>query len=231
MRLAIILNGEEIVSLMCSPWRLQHLVLGFLSFEGLIQGPDEVDLLRVCLEDQVAEVCTRDRRVPAPRPHRILTSGCGGGTTFGAYLDAVDQLRLESPLTVAPEHVYAMMRQLHEQAHLYRQVRGCHTSVLADGVGVVQVGEDIGRHNTLDKIHGACLLRGISSVGHVLLTSGRISSEMLIKCAHMGVPIVCSRTSPTSLAVRLAEDLGICVIGYVRQDTMSVYSHAWRVRG
>jgi FdhD protein len=231
IRFTIVVDGAELVTLMCSPWKLQTLVLGFLYLEGLIEGLDDVELLRVCLEDRLAEVRLASARPRAEPAHRILTSGCGGGTSFGVYLGRIDEFRLDCEPRVAPGHLYAMMRRLYEQASLYRQARGCHASLLADARGPLVVAQDIGRHNTLDKIQGACLLDGIDTRGAILLSSGRISSEMLLKAAVMGVPIVCSRTSPTALAVLLGERLNVTVVGYIRQDTMNVYTHPRRIGG
>lgn len=228
IRFSIFVDGQELVTLMCSPWKLAQLVLGFLYLEGLIEGVDDVAMLRICVEDRLAEVRLAGRPFEMPA-RRILTSGCSGGTSFGKYLDSLDQFRLTSDGRIAPGQVYRLMRQLYERASLYQQSGGVHTSILADPDGPVVVAEDIGRHNTLDKIQGECLLRGIPTAGRLILTSGRISSEMLLKAAVMGVPIVGSRTSPTNLALTLAERLNVTTIGYIRQGSMIVYTHPWRV--
>ena len=104
-----------------------------------------------------------------------------------------------------------------------------HTSALSDGQRLLVVAEDVGRHNTLDKIRGECLQRGIPTADNILLTTGRISSEMLRKAADMEVPVVVSRTSPTSLSLDLAETWDITLIGYVRGRRMRVYSGSWRL--
>jgi len=226
-----IFDGErEVVSLMCSPWKLRELVVGFLYIEGFIESPDDIELLRICLEDRVAELVLRSGELHVPA-RKILTSGCTGGATFGKYLADIERFRVTDGGAITPASVYGLMRKLYQSAELYKRSGGVHTSILVEGDEVLIVAEDIGRHNTLDKIQGEALLRGFPTAGRMILTSGRISSEMLIKSAIMGVPLVASRTSPTELAVTLAERLNITVIGYVRQGSMNVYSHPWRVAG
>jgi FdhD protein len=230
IRFSIFLGEREVVTLMCSPWKLRELVLGFLYIEGFLDGPDDVELLRVCLEDRMAEVVLRGGRIEIPE-RKILTSGCTGGATFGKYLAEMDRFRVTDDLSIAPSALYGLMRKLYNAAELYKRSGGVHTSILSDGEDVLVVAEDIGRHNTLDKIQGECLLRGIPTAGRLIMTSGRISSEMLLKSAIMGVPLVASRTSPTELAVTLAERLNITLVGYVRPGSMNVYAHPWRLSG
>jgi FdhD protein len=232
IRLTMLVDDRELVQLMCSPHQLNALVVGFLYLEGLIEGVDDIDLMRVCLEDRVAEIRLGRTLLELPK-RKIITSGCTGGTSFGAYLEELDRFRLpDDDVCVEPARVYGLLRQLYERAELYRQSGGVHTTILADPDGdVLVVAEDIGRHNTLDKIQGECLLREIPTERRMLVSSGRISSEMLLKAAIMGVPVVGSRTSPTQLAVSIAERLNITVIGYIRSASMNVYTHPWRVLG
>ena len=121
------------------------------------------------------------------------------------------------------------MKQFQEQMELYRLCGGVHASALSDTKKLLVVAEDIGRHNTLDKIQGECLLRGLSTKDGLLLTTGRVSSEMLLKAARMQAPVVVSRHSPTGSAVSLARDLGIALVGYARGNRLSVYSHPERL--
>ena len=121
------------------------------------------------------------------------------------------------------------MKQLQEQMELYRLCGGVHASALSDTKNLLVVAEDIGRHNTLDKIQGECLLSGLRTRDRLLLSTGRISSEMLLKAAKMQVPVVVSRHSPTGAAVSLAHDLGIALVGHARGDRLSVYSHPERL--
>jgi FdhD protein len=237
-RLRIEVDGANLVELMCSPHRVNALVLGFLYHEGLIDHLDDVASIRVCLPDGLAEVWLSRPAPPLPA-RRIVTSGCTGGVSFGAYLEELERLRLApDAVRVDPRRVYVALRQLYDRSALYHQSGGVHTSIMVDPAspsdlasGVLAVGEDIGRHNTLDKLRGEALMREIDTRGAMIVSSGRISSEMLVKAALMGAPIVGSRTSPTQLAVTLAEHLGLTVIGYIRSASMNVYTCPERVLG
>jgi FdhD protein len=227
--LTVFVDGRELVTLMCTPWKLNCLILGFLYLEGVIDGADDVAALRVCVPDRVAEV-TLTRSVEMPK-RRVLTSGCTGGTSFRDYLEEVQRQRVASDRQVGVEQLYRLMRELHQESRLYHESRGVHTAALSDGEALLVVAEDVGRHNCLDKIAGECLLREQPTADHILLSSGRISSEMLLKAAAMRVPIVVSRTSPTAMSVLLAEHLNVMVVGYVRPDSLNVYTHPWRLAG
>jgi FdhD protein len=116
------------------------------------------------------------------------------------------------------------MKDLFAAAVHYQSSRGIHGAALTDGERLVAVAEDVGRHNAVDKVKGEALLKGIPTDDLLLLSTGRISSEMLLKAARMGVPLVASRTSPTEMAVSLAEQLNITVCGYVRPGSIDLYT-------
>ena len=250
-RWVLYVNGAEVVTFLATPRDLHHLALGFLVSENLIAGLDEIASLRVneaanraywfipalgVNETRAMVVCkegvgsievrlTRDDfRVP---PHRVLTSGCGGGVTFDDL--SSQHAPLDSNRTVRVAQLFVMMDALYAQGQLYRETRGVHTSALTDGEKILALAEDVGRHNTLDKIRGDCSMRGIATRDHILLSTGRISSEMMTKAAKMQVPIIASRTSPTSLALELARAWNITLIGYLRADEMRVYCGMERV--
>ena len=128
-----------------------------------------------------------------------------------------------------PKEVFSLLKQLQDRMDLYRFSGGVHASALSDTEQLLVVAEDIGRHNTLDKIQGECLLKELPTKDAILLSTGRISSEMLLKAANMQVPVVISRHSPTGSAVLLAQELGITLVGHARGNRLSVYSHPERL--
>jgi len=223
MALTLYINDTELVTILCTPTKLNCLVLGFLYSEGIISGMSDVASMRVCEEDSLADV-KLSKPGYAPPARRTLASGCGGGVSF-----ATEMQKVESQLTVKPEEVFSLMKQLNEKAELYRFSGGVHTSALCNNRKVLVVAEDIGRHNTLDKIVGECLLTKLQTDDKLLLTTGRISSEMLSKAARMKTPIIVSRSSPTDRSISIAQKLGITLIGYVRGNRLSVYSHEERL--
>ncbi len=224
--LSIYVNGESLATMMCSPLQLEALTVGFLYNESVIDSAADIGLLQLNLNKSVADVILTRDEVKLPR-RMILTTGCGGGLT-GMDLSQ-SYPALESDYVTTPALIQRLMRQLQGAARLYNAVRGVHTAVLGDEAGLLVNAEDVGRHNAVDKVAGQALLDGIDARDRILLTSGRISSEMLGKARRMLVPVVASRTAPTSITVELAEAWNICVIGYVRQGGMRVYTHGWRL--
>jgi FdhD protein len=128
------------------------------------------------------------------------------------------------------ETVGRVVEMLIESQVLYRETGGVHSSALTDGEKIVFIADDIGRHNTLDKIAGLCLMNDVWPETRILITTGRISSEMLQKAARLQAPILISRTSPSSLSIEMAERYGITLIGYARRDRFNVYSNGQRIQ-
>jgi FdhD protein len=218
MPLTIFINGIETVTILCTPAKLNHLVIGFLYLEGIITDVKEVASMRVCEDEPIADVKLTKTEYQEP-PRRTLTSGCGSGVSFKTQVSRVD-----SDLVVTPEEVLSLMKRLHQQQDLFQLGGGIHSSALCDRRQILVQAEDIGRHNTLDKIMGECLMRRLPTQDCILLTTGRISSEMLLKAARMQTPIVVSRGSPTERAISLGNELGVTIIGYARGSRLSVFS-------
>jgi len=218
--LTIFVNGQKFITLLSTPQKLDCLVVGYLWLEKVIAGLEEIRRLHVSEVDGRAEV-ELVGEVELPK-ERILTSGCGGGITF--RIDPRLFPRVRATIKVPPQKVFERMKDLYRQAVNYQASRGIHGAGLALPEELLIVAEDVGRHNAVDKIMGEALLRGIPTEDKFLLSTGRISSEMLLKAARMGVPLVVSRTSPTEMAVSLAEQLGITVVGYVKPEAFNLYA-------
>lgn len=224
--LSLYLNGQELATMMCSPIDQEALALGFLYNEGVIQSIEEVRHLRANVARTVVDVFLTHADYDPPR-RMVLTSGCGGGITLQNLTETYPALEMD--FACAPQVIFDRMRDLQGAAHLYNSVRGVHTAILADEDRLLLSAEDVGRHNTIDKLAGKALQSGLETRQRIILTSGRISSEMLNKARRMGVPLVASRTAPTSIAVQLARAWNICVVGYVRRGRMQVYTHPERL--
>ncbi len=218
--LTVYVNGQKFITLLSTPRKLDALVVGYLWLEKIIGSVDEIKRLAVSEVDGRADVdLVQDVELPT---ERILTSGCGGGITF--RIDPRVIPRVESTLRVEPTRLFERMKELYQLAVAYRASRGIHGAALADPDQLLFMAEDVGRHNAVDKVCGEALLRGVATRDRVLLSTGRVSSEMLLKGARMGAPIIVSRTSPTEMAISLAEQLGVTVVGYLRHDAFNVYA-------
>ncbi|MDD1668120.1 MAG: formate dehydrogenase accessory sulfurtransferase FdhD, partial [Methanomicrobiales archaeon] len=152
--------------------------------------------------------------------------GCGTGITFSLP----ERLAAVTGGSFTPADVFDLMDRLAREADRYRTHGGIHSAAIGDGERLILYSEDIGRHNTLDRIAGEALLKGIDLSGRMLVTSGRVSTELAAKAAQLGIPLIASRTSPTDKAVQLCTDAGITLIGYVRGGRFTVYSHPERLQ-
>ena len=227
-RVTLHVNGRPLVRLMCTPTQLEELALGFLFNEGVIEKIDEVE------EAQELELDNGDRWLDVWLRHevespelRAITSGCSGGTTFEDITSVRRQIT--SGLSVTPQQVTQLMEEFSQATSIYRRAGGIHGAALAKDGRLLCVAEDIGRHNALDKIAGICLQRGEPMRDRILITSGRVTSEVVNKVARMGVPIVISRTAPTSLSIQLAQAWGVTIIGYTRRRSFRVYAGEERI--
>jgi FdhD protein len=182
-------------------------------------------MLSVCEDFGIANVIIRGELPEKLKPS--LTSGCGTGITFNLQhkLSRKEKPEQKIPLKVIPDDIFALMEQLAHLAGAYRDSGGIHSAAVGNGRTILLSSEDIGRHNTQDRIAGEALLKGIDLSGMTLITSGRISTEMVTKAAVLGISLIASRTSPTDMAVKLADEAGITLIGYVRGGGFNVYTH------
>jgi len=224
---SLTVNGQVWLSFMCTPVNLEALAVGFLYNEGVLENMEQVEDVRVCEHGDNVDVWL-NRSVEQPKSWR-RTSGCTGGVTAVDLLARPNISFDGDQPKVPPEAIGHLVEMLFESQELYRETGGVHTSALSDGEKILLSAEDIGRHNTLDKIAGLCLMNNIWPATRILITTGRISSEMLQKAARLETPILISRTSPSSLSIEMAERYGITLIGYARTHRFNVYSNSQRV--
>ena len=225
--LTIYVNGLEFVSIMGTPLNQDWLAVGFLMNERIISDLDEILELRVSRDGCCIDVwLTRSIIKPSKL---ILTSGCGGGMIFDDPRVGVDPF--DDGIQTTPEVIFQADTSLQTRESLYARARGIHAAGLLDlkSGRLIKIAEDIGRHNTIDKLRGGCLLDGVPTRNTALLSTGRISSEMLRKGALMGCPVIVSRTSPTSFALELAETWNITLVGYARHGKLRVYCNPERL--
>jgi FdhD protein len=224
--LTIFLNDHEIVTLLCTGAYLESLAVGFLRSEGFLRHRDSLRSVEVDHSRHLVRVSSAEDAELAEQllGKRIITSGCGKGSTFYHALDSLQSRPPEHRLVVHPDQVRHLMAELNRRSELYRRSRGVHNCALAVPDGILLFRADIGRHNAADMIIGECFLGELPTHDKILLTTGRITSEILIKCAKARIPMLISRSAATSLAVQLARELTMTIVGYVRGGNMVVYT-------
>jgi FdhD protein len=228
--LTIFLNGQELVTLLCSPKDMRYLAVGFLVSEGLLKSKDEIKKIEVDEWEGVVRVETNggtelDSRFFAKR---LIASGCGGGAAF--YNDAdIAVPKVESRMEISTDEVLTLVKEFQHNSVVYLSTHGVHSAALCDRQTIQIFSEDIGRHNAIDKIFGKCLLEDIAVNDRVIVSSGRISSEIVHKVVKRGIPIIISVAAPTSLGVKVAENYGITLIASVSGKKFDVYTNDWRV--
>lgn len=224
--LELIVNERPLATLVASPHQLNFLVSGFLRLQGFIHSLEDLLSLGVCSDFGSARV-----QVRGAIPERLtptLTSGCGTGISFNLPRKLTADAGIKSRFS--PAAIFALMKELARHAEKYAGHGGIHSAAVGDGEKLLLFAEDLGRHNTLDRIAGEALFRGIDLKNRMLVTSGRVSTEMVAKAARLGIALIASRTSPTDKAVELAEQAGITLAGYVRGESFEVYCHAERLQ-
>jgi FdhD protein len=229
--LTIMINGEQLVTVLCSPGDLEALAVGFLFSEGIIRAKEEITGLLLDSERGIVRIRTAEDKLADGKlfMKRVLTTGCGRGMAFYSYADLDRKKKVLSDLRVTPEEVLSLSRRFQVASDLYKSTHGVHSAALCDTREVLVFAEDIGRHNAVDKVLGRCLLDGIAVTDRILVTSGRTSSEILFKAAGSGIPVLISKSAPTDMGVELAQELGITLIGFVRGGGMNVYAGRERI--
>ncbi|EGL82737.1 Protein fdhD [Caldalkalibacillus thermarum TA2.A1] len=230
--LTIYLNGEEFATLVCSPTHLEEMTVGFLASEGVIRRYDEIKSLNIDDDQGLAYVELHHPSSSAQTLHskRFIGSCCGKSRqSFYFYNDVRTAKTVVTKLEITAETCLALMAEMQNQSKTFKTTGGVHNAALCSTEGILITRTDIGRHNTLDKLYGHCLMHRIPVRDKIITFSGRISSEVLLKVSKMGIGILLSKSAPTELALRMADELNITTVGFIRGNQMNIYTHPERI--
>ncbi len=228
--LTIIFNGCQLVTMLCSPDSLQDLAVGFLSSEGFLKSKDEIQNITVDQLRGVVRLQTIDGKEVSQETlsRRVISSGCGRGAAFYSLTD-VENTAITSTNCITAQEILTLALAFQHASPVYRETHAVHSAALCQGTQILVHAEDVGRHNAVDKVFGRCLLQGISTEDCLLISSGRISSEIAHKAVKMGIPILVSISAPTTLSIQVAHKMGITLVASVRGGKMDVYANSWRI--
>jgi FdhD protein len=230
--IALYFNEKEFVTLLCAGNHLDELAVGFFYAEGLLHKREDLQTIRI--DTEAGNVMISAKPYPALYEKlgqkRTITSGCGKGTVFYNVLDALLSKPVASALTVKTHEITKHMQDLNTLSQEYKQTHGVHNCALAGSGEILVFRDDIGRHNAVDMIVGYAFLNGIALADTLLVTTGRLTSEIIIKAARIGIPVILSRNTATSLAIEIAQSLNITLVGYARAGRFTVYTGHERIR-
>ncbi|WP_096187676.1 formate dehydrogenase accessory sulfurtransferase FdhD [Evansella halocellulosilytica] len=229
--LTIYVNDEEFATMVCTPAHFEEMVYGFLASEGVIRFKEDVKQFTLDESKGFAYVDLHAEHVTSQKQYskRFIGSCCGKSRQFYFHNDATTAKTSRSNVKLSAAQCIYLMKSMQEQSNVFQKTGGVHNAALCDASKLIITRTDIGRHNALDKLYGHALLNRMSIRDKVLVFSGRISSEVLLKAAKIGVGIVLSKSAPTDLAIELAEDLNITAVGFIRGQSFNVYSHPERI--
>lgn len=223
-KIKIFINNKEVISLSATPIQIKELIVGFLLTENIIKGswcPEEIEIIEKGGEIEVRLKTEGTLDLTG----KTLTSGCMASVSFMKELPD----KYEDSFKIDLNNLFFLFKEFQKKSELYKSTGCIHYAGLADSEKIIFLGEDVGRHNAVDKVIGHALLNGIPLKNKILLVSGRLSSEMVLKAGRWKIPIIVSRSAPTSLAIELAEKMGLTVIGFLRGNRCNIYTHSQRI--
>ncbi len=228
--MTIHLNERELLTLLCSPGNLKELSVGFLYSSGLIHSLSDIESIYINSKNMTSHITLKEKDIIDDVIFkRVYTSGCGRGMLFYNVLDLADKKRLNGNSKIRSEQIVKLMKTFEKKSTTYKKTGGVHSAALSSSENIQAFSEDIGRHNAIDKVIGEALYKNLNIEEMLVLTSGRISSEVMFKIQKMGTAIVISRSAPTSLAIRLAGKWNVTLVGFARGKRMNVYTAKERI--
>ena len=233
--LTIILNGKTLATLLCSPKKLKELALGFLRTEKLIESLKDIESidLNENLGTIYVETLKKDIKRESFHSKKVdLNTVEETKDEFLAasnFLSAVNCEKVSSDLRLDIDKIFEFMKKNLDYSNVFKETGGVHCVALCDREDILVINEDVARHNALDKVIGESLEKDIYLKDKIVILSGRVSLEMILKCAKLNIPIIISKSAPTSLSVSLAKMLNITLVGFVRGNKMNIYSGEERI--
>jgi len=230
--LTVYVDRHELVTLMTLGARPEWLVLGYLRNQRLLRSIEEVESVTVDWDVGAAAVKTRRGIADLPQrtSRRVVTTGCGQGSVFGGLMDEIESIRLPEA-SISQAQLYGILNAIRLQESTYKSAGSVHGCALFEGERMLLFIEDVGRHNAIDTIAGWMWLQGLGNAhDKVFYTTGRLTSEMIIKSAQIGVPIVVSRSGMTQMGHEIAQRLGLCAIGRATNKHFLCYTAAHRLQ-
>src|SRR5699024_2804771 len=230
--MTVMINGEEFATMVCTPTDVRDLVIGFLASEGMIRFFDDIKSIQIDEEQGFAHIELFKSLDDYEHDHskRFIGSCCGKSRQFYFKSDVQTARTVTTKLTVTAGDCHKAMEELQSSSDHFQKTGGVHNAALWVDGELVVIRTDIGRHNALDKIYGHVVENNIRLTDALIVFSGRMSSEVILKISKMGIGIIVSKSAPTDLALKLADDLGITAIGFVRKNKMNVYTHPFRIK-
>ncbi len=215
--LTLYVDKREIVTLMTLGAAPEALAIGYLRNQRLVAHLDEIVSVQVDWDVNAVAVTTRNGLVDLDgrMEKRTVTTGCGQGTVFGEMMDDLAAIRLPDEVCISETTFYALIDNVRRHETVYKQAGAVHGCALALGAEILMFVEDVGRHNAVDAIAGRMWLDNLQGADKVFYTTGRLTSEMVIKCAQMGIPILVSRSGLTQMGYEIAQKTGITMLGRV----------------
>ncbi len=228
----LILNHEPLVTLLCTPSELEELAVGFLLSEGLLDDKSQIRGLSVDEREPAVRIDLAGLPADFSRmfEKRTISSGCGKGITFTSYRPGTERRVVADDDFISLGDIRRLLGSFRNISKLYLETGGVHSAALSDSADILFFSEDIGRHNAVDKIIGKAFLKSVPVESKILITSGRVTSEIMTKAGRNRVPVLISRAAPSCMAISLAEDMGITLIGFARGDRMNIYTWPKRIR-
>ena len=228
--LTVYLDKREVVTLMTMGCEPELLILGWLRNQNLLADLDQLKAIQVDWETESVAITTfagvdgLDEKLG----RKTVTTGCGQGTVFGNLMENVEQLQLPQ-VALQQSMIYALLKRLSEHNEVYKQAGGVHGCALCRSDEILAFVEDVGRHNAVDALAGYMWLNDISGDDKVFYTTGRLTSEMVIKVAQMGIPVLLSRSGITQMGLEIAQQVGVILIARAKGRHFMVYHGAEQI--